>query len=76
MANKHLRSAATLFPQLLLTLAAILVGWGLDDFADFASEPARLALLAVIVVAYFAGVALGIDPNPFRKGDGKTAAGQ
>jgi len=28
VAHKRLRSAATLFPQLLLTLAAIPVGWG------------------------------------------------
>src|SRR5579862_9911875 len=68
-APKRLLSALTLFPQLLLTLAAILVGWGLDDFTGFVLEPARLALLAVVFLTYLAGVALGIELNPFRKGD-------
>ena len=59
----------TLLPQLLLTLAAILVGWGLDDVAGFVGEPARVLLLAAVFLAYLAGVALGIDLNPFRKGE-------
>ena len=56
-------------PQLLLIVASILAGWGLDDLAGFAREPARLLLLATIFGTYLAGVALGIELNPFRKGE-------
>jgi protein-S-isoprenylcysteine O-methyltransferase Ste14 len=54
---------------MLLTVASILVGWGLDDLAGFAREPARLLLLAAIVSTYLVGVALGIELNPFRRGE-------
>jgi hypothetical protein len=40
--NKHLRSALTLLPQMLLIVASMLVGWGLDDLAGFVRQPARV----------------------------------
>jgi hypothetical protein len=67
--NKYLRSALTQLPQLLLIVGSILVGWGLDDLAGFAREPGRPLLLAAIVLMYLAGVALGIELNPLRKGE-------
>jgi protein-S-isoprenylcysteine O-methyltransferase Ste14 len=66
--NKYLRAALTQLPQLLLIVVAILAGWGLDDFAGFTSEPARVLLVAAIFLMYLAGTALGIELNPLRKG--------
>ena len=69
MTNKYLRAALTQLPQLLLIVAALLAGWGLDDLAGFAREPARLLLVVAMFLMYLAGTALGIELNPLRKGE-------
>jgi len=53
-----------LLPILLLPLA----GWGWHDWRGFLSDPARTALLALVVLAVGAVLFLRLDLHPLRKG--------
>jgi protein-S-isoprenylcysteine O-methyltransferase Ste14 len=55
--------------QLILILLLPLAGWGWHDWRGFLSNPARTALLAVVVLAGGAVSFLRLDLHPLRKGN-------
>lgn len=54
-------------PAVLATVA-MLLGWGVDDLTGFFTNPARAAVLALILIEFAAGTMWRIELNPFRKG--------
>lgn len=67
-AAKRRRAALVLLPPLLAILASVLLGWGVGDLFGFFRNSARTALVAILLAAYLVGTLLGIEPNPFSKG--------
>lgn len=64
----HTRAASTLAIPALLGSAAMLIGWGVDDLGGFFANPARAALIAILLLEFAAGTVWRIELNPFRKG--------
>lgn len=55
--------------SLLLTFALLLLGWGPTDLGGFFANPARIALVVVMVVGGLVAWLVSPGLNPFRKGE-------
>lgn len=64
----RLKAASSLLPPALILTVFMLLGWGVGDLPGFFSNPARTAIIAVVVCDLAAGTLLRIELNPFRKG--------
>ncbi len=68
MTGASKNSAVSLLARLVLVLGLLFVGWGLDDLPSFFAHPARVGLLAALLLSHVAVLAFSMPFQPFRKG--------
>jgi hypothetical protein len=62
------RNLFPLLGQLLPCILLILMGWGLGDLSRFFSNPARVGLVAVMLITGIASSVMWFELHPLRKG--------
>jgi hypothetical protein len=62
------RNLFLLFGQLLPCILLILLGWGFGDLSRLFSNPARLGLIAAVLIGGIASSVMGFELHPLRKG--------
>ncbi len=66
--GENKKNAVSALGQLVMTLGLLFIGWGLRDLRSFFAHPARIGLVAVVVMSFAAVMAFSLPVQPFRKG--------
>jgi protein-S-isoprenylcysteine O-methyltransferase Ste14 len=66
--GERTRALLSLLPPAIVMTGALLLGWGVDDLKQFFANPARAAVIAVVVGELVVGTLWRVVLTPFRKG--------